>query len=761
MNATNLAIAPGTGASRPTGTPRAALRVSPKIDNDGGNGYRILAWLRLYWLMVLFCGALIAAPMAYLAWTLLPSKFESYALLRVASSPFSVSNSKDPQRSRTDFTTYLKTNSQLIKNEFVLNKALSTIIDGSRISDLATIKEQKNPFQFLDDELVVSFQEGSEIIRLTMKGHNAEEIRKIVNAVQLAYMEEVIEKEIKERQDFLLVVETTLLKLQGTLNQKSGKVLDALLPVGAVLPAEPRPFPALGQPALAIPPAALPESIRKLFVGELVKRVMLLREQSYDMPLLIASQRTRVESLEKQMQSLTTGSPSKEILDEVDRDPDVVYLATREGAFRRKYNKDRATYQNPDAPTILASLEEADKVAEQLKQTRIKKAYEKELAKRQGKAGDFGGQYEDAVRKLGELETRFAKDQKRLVEAEQEMAKLPPDSVTLTQVKAEEKRHDDEKKPLINTDASLVEAEDNIFRSIAGHAATLRLDISSPKRVSVLQTASTPMQRDTRKQILGSAFAGMFGFALIAFGAIAYETKVQKLCGVADFRSTAPMPVVGVIPWQPDATRDSAKRTDMLEAIDKLRAYVTQTWLSRGATVVSVTSPIGDEGKAFTAFHLANSLAQGGFKTLLVDFDLRKPTMHPLANVPNGVGVCELLRGEADFRNTIHALPSGLHFVSAGQWSEAARMAACGGRLEALLNRLKEPFDCVILHGHSLLTAAEAVEVSRRCDVVLLCTLNRETRLPMVKKASERIATMEIPFSGIVYLGATPQEALC
>ncbi len=760
MNATNLAIAVGTGAPRPAGTTRAAVRVSPKIDSEGGNGYRILAWLRLYWLMVLFCGSLIAAPMAYLAWTILPSKFESYALLRVASSPFSVSNSKDPQRSRTDFTTYLKTNSQLIKNEFVLNKALSTIVDGSRISDLATIQEQKNPFQFLDDELVVSFQEGSEIIRLTMKGHNAEDIRKIVNAVQLAYMEEVIEKEIKERQDDLIVVEKTLGKLQDTLNQKSGKGNDALLPVGAVVPAEPRPFPALGQPAIAIPPAALPESIRKLFVGELVKRVMLLHEQAHDMPLSIASQKSRVETLEKQMQSLTTGAPSKEILDEVDRDPEVQFLATREGAFRRKYNKDRNTYQNPDAPTILASLAEADKMAEQLKQTRIKKAYEKELAKRQGKAGDFGVQYEDAIRKLGELETRFAKDQKRLMEAEQEMAKLPPDPVTLTLVKAEEKRHEDSKR-LINTDASLVEVDDLIFRLIAGHAATLRLDISSPKRVRVLQTASTPMQRDTRKQILGSAFAGMFGFALIAFGAIAYETKVQKLCGVADFRSTAPMPVVGVIPWQPDASRDSAKRTDMLEAIDKLRAYVTQTWLSRGATVVSVTSPIGDEGKAFTAFHLANSLAQGGFKTLLVDFDLRKPTMHPLANVPNGVGVCELLRGEADFRNTIHALPSGLHFVSAGQWSEAARMAACGGRLEALLNRLKEPFDCVILHGHSLLTAAEAVEVSRRCDVVLLCTLNRETRLPMVKKASERIATMEIPFSGIVYLGATPQEALC
>ena len=87
MSTTNLAIAPGTGAPRNTATPRA-VRVSPKIDSDGGNGYRILVWLRLYWLMVLFCGALIAAPMAYLAWTILPSKYESYALLRVASSPF-------------------------------------------------------------------------------------------------------------------------------------------------------------------------------------------------------------------------------------------------------------------------------------------------------------------------------------------------------------------------------------------------------------------------------------------------------------------------------------------------------------------------------------------------------------------------------------------------------------------------------------------------------------------------------------------------
>ena len=81
--------------------------------------------------------------------------------------------------------------------------------------------------------------------------------------------------------------------------------------------------------------------------------------------------------------------------------------------------------------------------------------------------------------------------------------------------------------------------------------------------------------------------------------------------------------------------------------------------------------------------------------------------------------------------------------------------------MEALLNRLKEPFDCVVLHGTALLTVAESVEVARRSEVVLLCALYRDTRGPMLARAAERVASMEIPYSGIVYLGATPTEALC
>jgi Mrp family chromosome partitioning ATPase len=221
--------------------------------------------------------------------------------------------------------------------------------------------------------------------------------------------------------------------------------------------------------------------------------------------------------------------------------------------------------------------------------------------------------------------------------------------------------------------------------------------------------------------------------------------------------------VVGVVPHTPDAAtaRDPIKRAEVNESIDKLRAYVAQTWLARGATTVAVTSPLGDEGKSFTAFGLASSLAQAGMKTLLVDFDLRNPALHTYAGVPNDVGVCELLRGESDFRRTIQVLPNGLHFLCGGKWSDDARQAAVGGRLEALLARLKEPFDCVVLHADALLTVAESVEVARRSEVLLLCALYRTTRTPLLKKATDRASAMEIPYTGVVYVGATTSEALC
>ena len=135
-----LATTPGeTTALAPV--PAARPR-SPKVE-PANPAALVLGYLRLHALLILFCGTFLGGALAYAAWSLLPVKYESYALLQVASSPSSIAMGTDPNRSRTDFTTYLKTTAQLIKSDFVLNSALSDA--NYQISKLPTLAEQKNP----------------------------------------------------------------------------------------------------------------------------------------------------------------------------------------------------------------------------------------------------------------------------------------------------------------------------------------------------------------------------------------------------------------------------------------------------------------------------------------------------------------------------------------------------------------------------------------------------------------------------------------
>lgn len=740
-----------TTVTRPTMTMPKPVAPARKLESDGVTPARLVHWLKIYWLTILFVGGFAGAGLAYTAWELLPAKFESYGMLRVASAPFTVSNQKDPSRSRTDFNTYLKTNAKLIRNEFVLNKALGMEIDGQRIIDLPTIKAEVNPIKFLEEELIITHTEGVEIITLSMKGHRPDDIRRIVNAVQAAYMEEVIEKEILERQAFLNTVETTLVRLQQDLTKMMGKPGDNA-PIQPVAGAVPQNLP--NGIINAVGTAGPPEWVKRELAANLVKKTASLRENVNDLPLVIASQKTRIEALQKQIAALKAEPPSKEMLAEIELDPEVKAIADREKAYRAKYHRDQAMYANPHAESLQATLAMADAAALELKAMKDKKVFDRDTARKQNKVNELSAVLDEATRRLRDFEDKLRADTQRLAESEAVINQMPTDPVL---AKFETKK-DEEKKLNINPDTTMVLAQDDVFREIAHHAATLRMDIGSPRRVSILQKASTPMQKDTKKQILATVFAGLVGFGLVGLGLVGLEARSKKVSMLTDLKGASACPVVGVVPWQPG---DAVHTPEVAEAIDKLRTYISQTWLQRGASTVTITCPVGEEGKDFAAYGVACSLAASGVKTLLIDFDLRHPCLHQHAGVANAQGVCELLRGEADFRGTVQRLPGGLHFLSAGQWSEDARQAAVGSRLESLLSRLKEPFDCVILHAHALLTSAETVELARRSEAVLLCTLSRQTRMPLVRRAAERLATLEVPFSGVVYLGATEQEALC
>lgn len=733
----------------PPKAPRPATKPGEKPDDAAGA--RILIYLKLHWLMIVFCGMLIGGAGAAAAWELLASKYESYGLFQVAAVQIQIAN-QNPNQARTDFSTYVKTQITLLKSEFVLNAALRDI------KDLPTIKAQKDPLKFLDEELQVSWQDGSEVVRVTFKGHEPADAQKIVNAVQKAFIERWIEHRAAQSQKLLEKVEEAQTRIKNTIDgqtpSRAAKPGTGVVPAGGTAPGPTVPG--------ALPPipgmTAQDRALYTLNPGILVNEIVTRRKEIANLPLFINAYKREQEVLKERLDTIQKAPVPKHIEEMIEKDQDVfrAKLMMTESMIRWERVKNNST--NPNLPAVLEykTAYEADK--KRYEELRADKLKTLEGARKLELAGKVAGELEKLIAATQRYEEQFAESKKALATAEKQYAELPLPVVDkgtgLVQA-----RHEKEYNPA----ESAVQVTDGLYRTVMQQYQLAKLEVESPPRVTILQGASMPTQKDTKKQVLGTAFASVIGFVLMALGVVGYETMSRRVSSLADVKVSVPSPVVGVIPGLPAdaAGKDPARRAAANEAIDKLRAYVSQTWLSRGATTITITSPIGDEGKAFASFGLASSLAQAGYKTLLVDFDLREPAIHPYAGVQNLAGVCELLRAETDVRSVVQFLPNGLHLLPAGKWSDEARKAATGEKLESLLSKLKEPYDCVVIHGHALLTVAESVEVARRCEVVLLCAKYRETAAPLLKRAAERVATMEIPYSGVVYVGATDQEALC
>ncbi len=720
--------------------PKPAAARKPGPQPQPNPGVAVLTYLRLHWLLILFCGALVGAPAAYAAWSLLPGKYGSYALLQIESNPFAIAGG-DPGRSGvTAFDTYVKTQKSLIRSVFVLNSALSDPTFG--ISKLPTLAEQRDQVKYLEEKLEVE-STGSELVKISLEGDRPDDVRKIVSAVTAAYLRECVEDDIKRRQALKMKVDGWKVELDKLLTLRlgptspTGTAVDmAVIRVGGVSPL----------------PKATPDSpaVRHALAPYERDKFIKLRAELERLPGDLAELKAQDDDLAERIEKLHNAPLTPDLQAVLDNDPEVKGKRAEADALRRLYQHHRRIHENGDASPAVqakkAKAAEADAEADKLLRDKTdfllgrgKKEVEGITALRKRVRQRF----DQLTAKLKELPAEIE------VAGRQFADSLPPEVVQAAGTR----------QPVADPQATDIRTLDGLYATVALQAERLRFEQTSPARVWERQPASNPSLKDGKKQLLATVAAGLLGFALVGAGAVAVESRAKKVCSLAELTAASPAPVVGVIPAV--VANNEVSRAAAAEAMDKLRSRVTQAYLARGATTLCVTSPLGDEGKAVAAFGLANSLALAGFKTLLVDFDLRTPVLHHHAAVPNQDGVCDLLLGRCDHRRAMIVMANGLHFIPAGTFSEEARAAAVGDRLAKLLSNLGQPFDCVVLHGHALLAAAEGVEVARRADAVLLCGSYRDTRLPLLRRAVDRLAVMEVPHVGIVYLGATTHEALC
>ena len=196
----------------------------------------------------------------------------------------------------------------------------------------------------------------------------------------------------------------------------------------------------------------------------------------------------------------------------------------------------------------------------------------------------------------------------------------------------------------------------------------------------------------------------------------------------------------------------------MAESYRALRTSLLLSNIGAPPKVIMVTSALPQEGKTTTSINTAVVLAQKGVRVLLIDADLRRPSLHRLLNVPAGPGLSELLCGSATLADTLQATPAdGLFVIAAGQAGEQARQWLALGRLSPILEALKEHFDFVLIDSAPVLPVTDTLMIGQEVDGVIFAVLREVSLLPKVYAAYQRLTSLGYACSVAI---AMPQDAI-
>jgi capsular exopolysaccharide synthesis family protein len=164
------------------------------------------------------------------------------------------------------------------------------------------------------------------------------------------------------------------------------------------------------------------------------------------------------------------------------------------------------------------------------------------------------------------------------------------------------------------------------------------------------------------------------------------------------------------------------------EAIRTLRDSILLSDLGRRPRSLLMTSATPREGKTTTAIHLAIAHSLQQRKTLLIDADLRRPSIHDRLGVHNDRGLSSIVNGEVEWRNVLQKSTEypDLDVLPAGPPSRHAA-DRLGRLLETLLTEAEKSYDLVIIDAPPLLGFAEPLQMAAVVDGVVVITLAGQT----------------------------------
>lgn len=195
------------------------------------------------------------------------------------------------------------------------------------------------------------------------------------------------------------------------------------------------------------------------------------------------------------------------------------------------------------------------------------------------------------------------------------------------------------------------------------------------------------------------------------------------------------------------------------EAYRALRTNVLFSLPGTECKVVGVSSPMAGDGKSTTAAGLAISLAQIGKRVLLIDCDMRLPTIAEKFKITAAPGLSDFLTGQARIEDVVRKLEDkGIHIMPAGNTPPDPTGLLESKQVEHLFTAFRNIYDFVIVDLPPVIAVPDASILSKYIDGYLLVVRQKQTKHKMISEALRRLHMAAGNIIGFVSTGSDVEQ---
>ncbi|NUW42424.1 polysaccharide biosynthesis tyrosine autokinase [Nonomuraea rhodomycinica] len=283
-------------------------------------------------------------------------------------------------------------------------------------------------------------------------------------------------------------------------------------------------------------------------------------------------------------------------------------------------------------------------------------------------------------------------------------------------------------------------------------------------KVTVVDSAEVPKTPVSPMPVVNVLVAMLVGLVVSVSSLILRERLDTTVKSSNALQEAAGSSTLGIIGYERDAKRNPLVvrrkgRSSRAEAFRSLRTNLQFIGVDRKPRSLVVTSCLPNEGKSSTSANLAITLAQAGWRVLLVDGDLRRPRLPDYFGIEGGVGLTDVLIGKVSLEGVVQAWGEPRLFVlPCGQIPPNPSELLGSDGMRQLLADLTADYDMVIIDAPPLLPVTDAATLSALCDGTILVARYGRTRHEHVVRGIELLASVSARVVGTV-LNFVPAKA--